>query len=360
MIIVTATDLPRLMACGGSQEMIRSVPVIDRSGDNTVQKEGDAAHWLVREVCTGRFTVEELIDRRAPNGIYIGLEMVEHLSDYMALVYGSTVEFDTSFSGTTYQVNGRADSVVYDELNRTLIVPDLKYGWGIVEPEENYTLIAHAIGWLNRYSGQYGVDWIEFRIYQPRPYHPLGTVRTWRISITQLYEYAAKIDYVLSNPSNTLTTSKQCSKCPALAFCPAAQAAQMNAIEASSAVFVSEMDNATLSYQLDHVARTLQVLGDMQDAYQELATDRLKQGGTVVNYALEKGMSNYKWPDHFTPELLQGLTGKDLRKKDLVTPAQAIKQGVSKEFVESVRTRHETSTKLVRVDANKKASKIFN
>lgn len=360
MIIVTATDLPRIMACDGSIRMIGNVPRIEHSGDDTARLEGDAAHWLVREVCKGQFSAEELIDRRAPNGVYITAEMVEHLTDYMELVSQGEVEVDTSYGdGARYQVNGRADGIVYDAQTRTLIVPDLKYGWGLVEPDENYTLISHAIGWLNKHGANYGVEYVVFRIYQPRPYHPMGSSRDWHLSITQLYEYAARIHDKLTNPTNTLNTSKHCKNCPALAFCPAARAALMNVIEASATPFVSEIDNSVLSFQLDQIARASEMLKNLQSAYSDLAMARIKDGEIVANYAVERGVSQYKWPEWATPEVLKVMTGRDLTKKDLVTPAQAIKQGVSKDFVESVRTRHETSPKLVRIDANKKASKMF-
>ena len=358
MLIVTATDLPRLMACNGSRLMAGFVPVVER--DDTTRREGDAAHWLVKEVHSGKFTAEELIERKAPNGIYIDAQMVENLSEYMEATQGGEAEVETTFAGQGWQVNGRADKIIYDPATFTLRVPDLKYGWAIVEPEKNWTLIAHAVGWAHRFSATHRIETVVFEIYQPRPHHPISRVRTWTITGQDLLQYVDEINRVLSNPSDILNTGKHCYKCPALATCPAARAAQMNAIEASEKAFVDNIDNENLSFQLDHLTRAMEMLKQVHDAYSDLAVHRLREGTVVRNYALEKSMSNYKWPDHMKPDLLKILTGKDLTKKELVTPAQAIKMGVPKTFVEAIRTRHETGTKLVRIDANAKAAKMFN
>lgn len=358
MLVVTATDLPRLMACNGSRLMAGFVPVVER--DDTARREGDAAHWLVREVHNGNFQAEELIDRKAPNGVYITPEIVEHVSEYLELTVGGEAEIDTSISGEAWRINGRADKIIYEPETFTLRVPDLKYGWSIVEPEKNWTLIAHAIGWAHRYSATHRIDFVSFEIYQPRPHHPVGTVRKWEIAGIELLQYADELHRVLSNPTDQLNTGPQCYKCPALATCPAARKAQMNAIEASEHAFVDNIDNDNLSFQLDNLARAMQVLKQAHEAYSELATHRLREGQIVPNYALEKKMSHYRWPDHFTADILKALTGRDLRKSDLVTPNQAIKMGVPKVFVETIKTRDETSTKLTRIDVSKKAEKMFN
>ena len=112
--------------------------------------------------------------------------------------------------------------------------------------------------------------------------------------------------------------------------------------------------------QLDHLKRASAVLKDLEKAYGELALYRVKQGQIVPNYSTEVGLTNRNWKGHVTPEFVQILTGKDLSKKHLITPAQAEKQGVSKEVVAALTGRDNTGVKLVRVDADAKAKKAFN
>lgn len=357
MLTVTATNLSRLMPCNGSRLMTGFVPVVER--DDTAAREGDAVHWLLKEVASNRFSAIELIDRKAPNGHYIDFDMVRHTEDYIEQTKDGLAEVETSYQGQNWQVNGRADKIIYTAENYVLRIPDFKYGWSFVEPQHNWTMISHGIGWCIR-NPDCRVDKIIIEIYQPRPHHALGRIRTWEFSYPELLGFYEQINKTLSNPSDILNTGKHCYKCPALASCPAARAAAMNAIEASEKAFIDTISNENLSFQLDHISRAMEMLKHLHDANSELATHRLREGEIINNYSLEKSKTKYKWPSHLTAEILQNLTGIDLTTKDLVSPAQAFKMGVPKEVVETLRTRDETATKLVRVDASSKAAKMFN
>ncbi len=357
MLTVTADKLPRFMACNGSRLMGGAMPPIE--ADDTVRDEGNAADWLVGQVHSGAHAAEELVDRKAPNGVYITAEMVDFLEEYLKWVsQGGHVEIDTSHAGENWQVNGRADHAVYYETNRTLYIADLKFGWSIVEPENNWTLISHAVGWFRKYGRQ--VDHVVFMIFQPRPHHPAGRVRSWSITGAELFAFALQIGQTLSFPNDMLNTGSHCYRCPALAICPAARKAQMNAIDTSERAFIDNIDNDNLSFQLDHLKRAIKVLEQMEDAYSELALYRLKDGQVVKNYSVENELTNRAWQDHVTPEFAQILTGKDLTKKQLITPAQAEKMGVAKEVVASLTERRQKGFKLIRVDADTKAKKLFN
>lgn len=358
MLIVTATDLPRLMACNGSRLMTgHEKPVIN--ADDTVKEEGNAAHWLVEQVQSGQFSTEELIDRKAPNGIFITAEMVEYLDAYLkSFKQDHVLEIETSFAGETWQINGRADRIRYDVDKQELYIDELKYGWSIVEPEDNWTLRAHVLGFIARNPDK-PVRYAEMTIYQPRPYHPESPVRSRGIGYEEIARLYKELDQTLSNPSEVLNTSKHCKNCSAIAFCPAARKAQYNAIEASENAFVDTINNVQLSFQLDHIKRAGEMLKTLEKAYNELAVHRLRKGEFVENYSLQNEYTNRQWFDHVTPEFLQSMTGKDLTKKELITPAQAEKSGVPKEFVSAMTTRNSKGIKLVRIDVAKKAKKMF-
>ena len=371
MLTVTATDLPRLMTCNGSRLMGGFIPPVDK--DDTVRNEGNAAHWLVEQVHTGKVKAKDLIDQKASNGVYITADIVDHLEDYLKAVKtfkaGTLIEYNTSFSGGPYlgenetrqgwKVNGRADLLDYDPKTCHLDVADLKYGWGIVEPEDNWTLIAHLIGFITLNPDK-PVMTATLTIYQPRPHHSKGTVRPWSINQTQITALYQQILKTLDNPDDNLNTSKHCTYCPALVPCPAARNAKMNAIDASEKVFIEEIDNKNLSFQLDHLKRSMEVLKTTYTAYSELALFRVRKGQIVDNYGLETELTNSNWLPHVNADMLKALTGKDLTKTQLITPTQAKKKGVSKEFVKTLTERRDKGIKLVRVDADTKAKKLFN
>lgn len=352
MLSVSATDLPRLMACNGSHSM--GSPEADKNVDTTVRDEGDAAHWFVQEIRSGRFVAEELIDRKAPNGVYITAEMYEYLESYInAVMQGGQVEIETNWA-----VNGRADHTLYCEKTKTLHVNDLKYGWSIVEPNMNWTLISHAIGWIELYKKP--VETIILTIYQPRPYHPMGRIRNISYDIGKLIDFKSQIINTLTNPTDTLKTSEHCSNCPALAHCPAARKAQMNAIDATEKAFNDHLSDDELSLQIDQIGRAVSVLQKQKKAYEDLILDRIRKGHVIRNFTAKADLANRTWKDHVTPEIIKSMTGIDITIPKLKTPAQAEKAGVSKQVVTSLTERHQKGFKLVRVDANSNAQKLFN
>lgn len=145
MLTLIATNLPRFVACNGSIR-IDAVPPFE--SNDTMRQEGNAAHWLIEQVFKQRHGLDELVDRKAPNGYTITGEMVEHVTPFLEAIRGKgQVEIETSYGdGQLFQVNGRADWIGLD--GKHLNIDDFKYGWSIVEPEKNWTLLSHAFGWL--------------------------------------------------------------------------------------------------------------------------------------------------------------------------------------------------------------------
>lgn len=354
MLSLTATELPRFMACNGSR-LMGGIPPANEGGTNN--DEGDAAHWVVEQAFKG---IDPLgfLDREAPNGIFVTRDMVEYCEDYIrdTRAVGGWVEVDTSYYCPGWEIRARADHIAL--VGTTLYVDDFKYGWKIVEPEGHWTLIWHALGWW--FSNQNAViESVVFRIYQPRACHPLGNVRHWVITINELRSYWVELHEALTNPKNTLTTSEHCYKCPSRSVCPAAQIATMNAIDVSEKAFDSHVNNEQLSFLLDQAKRGIKLLEQMVDAFEEEATHRIKSGQQVPHYSVQIDLSQKQWKKGLTPEIMRTLTGIDLSKQQLITPNQAKQRGVDEEIVEALCERNNKGLKLVRVDGSKKAEKLL-
>lgn len=357
MLSLTATELPRFVNCNGFRLLEKVAPF---EQDNTLRDEGDAAHWLAEEVFKGNFIAEELIDRKAPNGFYIDANMVEHCEEYIEAIKGKgNVEVNTSYSGTNWEVRGRADHEFLEQ--DRLFVDDYKYGWKLVEPEENWTLISHVFGLFasSVYSGK-NINDVCIRIFQPRPYHPKGTVREWVFSVKDLWEiYWAKLLPMLENPTDQLNTSVNCYRCPSMSLCPAAQKAAMNALEVTETAFNSNMTPAERSFMLDQMSRAEKIIKDTKRAHEDAALHEAKRGVAIPNYSIQSDLSNEQWKEGTTPEMLQMLTGKDLSKKALITPGQAKKAGASDAVLKQFYERKNKGSKLVRISDNEQGKKFF-
>lgn len=354
MLSLTATELPRFMACNGSK-MLNGVPPFNPSTEQT--DEGNAAHWLAEQVFNGA-NAEDLIDQKASNGIFITPEMVEYCREYLDFIeQGGHVEFDTSHSGNNWEIRGRADYVNYQ--GDSLIIADLKYGWRIVEPEMNWTLISHAVACTTKYSIDPSKTEIVFRIYQPRAYHPQGPVREWKINYTQLMDYYQQMCKMLEHPSNTVTTSVHCYKCPAMSQCPAAQISAMNAIDISQRAFDNEVDDDTLAWMLNNLKRAQEVLKQCYDAYEDLALHRLTGGRSLKGFTAKQALGNTAWNEDVNAEFIKSVCNVDVTTTKMMSPAQAKKAGVPEELIKLCTHRPDNGIKLVQVDEKKLAKKLF-
>lgn len=354
MLTVIADELPRVMACNGSRLMPAAVP--PTVTDPTARNEGTAAHHMATAVFYGA-KLEALVNTKAPNGFIMTAQMADHVGEYLAALDCGEMECDTSYGTDDWRVNGRCDHRKYDPASATLIIDDFKYGYSLVEAEGNWTLLSHAIG-----TAMFMPAWprtFVLRIHQPRPYHPAGKVREWRLSYDELITYYHRINETLSNPSDELRTGAWCRRCPALAHCPAARSANMNAIDAAEKAFCDNMPDDVLSHELDTLRTAQAILSARLDAVEELAIHRLKNGAVMPNYAIEHQYANTRWKGGLDAQLLSLATGKDLTKPGLVTPAEAKRRGVPETVVGLLTERPVTGTKLVRITADDRAKRLL-
>lgn len=358
MLKITATDLHRFMNCNGSRLTGTVLPV---NPDTTVTDEGNAAHWFIEQVFRKNFSAEELIDRKAPNGVYITPEMSEHCEDFLQhAIRGGFIEIDTSYMVGPITVSGRADHIVFE--NGTLIVSDFKYGWKIVEPQNNWTLISHACGFLFANPEiMRMVTQVVLRIYQPRAFHYSGLkVRECILTMDELWGCWSSIKHTLENPSDECRTGDHCHRCPSRAMCPAALTASMNVIDVSESGFNSHnTSDEDLSELLNTYYRAEEMLKQMIDAYEDLALHRIKEGKNIKGYTGQISAGKTQWKDGVTADFIKMISGVDVTSPKMMTPNQAKNAGLSEDVVKAYTERPSTGFKLVRMDASKKAELLF-
>lgn len=362
MISVTATELGRVMHCFGSLNMPRAVPV---DSNREQRDKGNAEHWLAERMFAG--DPVDVAGVVAPNGVIITDEMIEAVSAYVSALDCGAMEVDTSYAGQGWEVKGRADHICVRGWPAadsratgpiTLTVDDYKSGWRIVEPRMNWTLISHAIGWV--IQNETAVDRIVFRIHQPRPFHTEGSLREWSCSYDELMGFYHQINTRLSNPVDELVTGlDHCAKCHALALCPAARTAGMNAIDAASVTFDDSLPKDVLTFELETLRAAVDTIKNRADALDELISHRIKSGEVFKGWDLERRHGHRKWKPGLTAAALSAAAGVDLAKEAIVTPAQAERMGVSKEAVAALTDKPLLDPKLKRIDADAKARAAF-
>jgi hypothetical protein len=133
----------------------------------------------------------------------------------------------------------------------------------------------------------------------------------------------------------------------------------MNAVDVSEMAFSDDLTNEQIDYELSILEISESVIKGRIAALTELATFKIKNGEIFPNYSLENTLSNREWKSFVNAEFMLALTGKDLTKKILPTPAQAEKAGISETVVNTLTDRRSTGVKLARISADKKAKRIL-
>lgn len=352
------------MACPGSRLVGKDLPVIQPGASKKKDRdEGDAAHYMAEQAFKGLMTLEELVDRKAPNNVYMTSEMFEYVEFYLKSLPEKSptagMEIVTNYHGEGFQVNGRADHLDFHAPTGILHIGDLKYGWGIVEPENNWVLISHAVGWCLSHPDTKPTS-IVLSIYQPRPNHKDGKVRRWIISYDHLMTLCAQIFSNLSNPSNALQTGPNCKYCHALASCPAARKASLNAVDVADTAHDDKISGEQMTLELDNLRAAATRIKNRLGAIEDLMKHTLKSDpSSCPGYSIGPNYGSLKWNENVDAKLLKVITAKDLTKPKLMTPLQAVKAGVSENVVKSLSHNPYIGLKLEKVSANEKAAKMF-
>jgi len=356
---INATDLHRIMGCGGFLELAPHA-IADKITDDRL--EGIAAHGVFKYVLNGMVsTAEELVDRNI-NGYIVTAEMVEHIIPHIEHIQrrGLTVLSEEKLNWATPTggiINCRADVVSYDEMTQTLYIDDPKYGWKIVEPHHNWQMIAYAIGAM--VTHKWPALNIVMTIHQPRPFHGSGPVREWIIDARAIQQFYQQIVDRLVTLPDTVTTGPHCYKCDRAYACPASRMAALAAVDITTGAYSEDLTALQISYELNLLDRAQEALKVRLDALKSLATSK----GGVPGWAMKQSYGNRKWiegADAETLSMLGGVAVEALQKLSLITPSQAEKVGVPKEVVSGWTDRPSRGFNLVRADTDKDAQKLFN
>jgi hypothetical protein len=326
-------------------------------------REGTAAAELLEALLTGK-----PIGTHASNGVYYDNDMRFYIGEIAYRLWQRSrgqirSEREVSFAGQGWTVKGRFDASYID--GDTLHVIDLKYGWRLIDPRENWQLIGYALGELDRICShrQWVPEKIKLTIEQPRPYHEDGPTRSVTLNLEQMVEYHNQITARLGQAVHGITalhTGSQCRYCPALTSCPAANSVLWETVETIMNEWKQDtLDNDEIARQLKIVERSKDILKIREQSLMDLATYRAKSGQNIPGYALQPVQGHRQWSSGASVEAILALTGKDVSEKTLMSPARAEKLGVSKAVIDAMTKRPSAGHKLVAVDANKLGEKYF-
>lgn len=370
MITLHASALNRVVACNGSVEMSRLSEIEPDKEQTDDQREGDAAHFVAMDVLRGVISDPlEYVDRKMPNGVYVTAEMAEFVTPFVEHVQARGDRYaveryiecneDFDISPST-RILTRPDVVTWDVAKRELTVDEFKYGWRIVEPRDNWTLVAYVMSAITMIEGEVP-NLIRRIVHQPRPHHEDGKTRVYESTYDEWYAEYKRLHDAVSNLTTELHTGLHCYKCPALASCRAARDAGYNSIDVAHHVFNDRMPDDALEFERMEIMRAIDMLEQRRDAITELMMHRIEAGAVYQNHAIERGLlGHWKFNTGVNAALIKAMTGIDITKTGMLTVAQAIKAGVPETVAHSLATRPKLPAKLVNKSAQERAAKMFN
>lgn len=354
---IRCSALARPMVCAGYMFLTNE----ELDSNNDAAKEGTAAGEFLQ------LTLEKKpIPQVASNGVYFNDEMAFHtlpIAQDINTRARTQVLCETRIDWQTQSgiwIKGTYDYSFIDDRGY-LCIEDLKYGWGIVEVEKNWQLLGYAIGEVIR-RGQ-AFTHISLKIHQPRPHHEDGNSREWLITYQELLEYKEQIEkrmWELTNGRKDFQTSDKCKYCKGAAeACPAFSRLFYRALEVSTEFVQDSLNEQEISAQLDQAYRATEVLKIKLDSLVQLGSDRIKKGKLIPNYIQDNVYSNREWKTGVSPQAILALTGKDVMKKAVMSPAEAEKLGISKDLIKQLAGTRMTGVKLKKKDAAKVGNQIF-
>lgn len=353
---IRCSKLARYMTCAGYAHLD-----VEESEGGDPAKEGTACGELLQ------FKLERRpVGQQASNGWYFDNDMEFYtrpaVEDILSRAVGPVlceqrIDWQTK-SGIW--IRGQYDMSYVDNRNY-LCIDDWKYGWAIVDVEENWQTLGYAIGEVIR-RGQ-AFEYIAIRIMQPRPHHEEGPYREWIISYSQLLEYKERIEarmMELANGRRDFQTSKHCKYCKGAAeACTAFSRLFYRSLEVSTDFVQDSLNNEEIAQQLDQAKRASEVIKIKLDSLEQLGADRIKKGQIIPGYVHSNKYSQREWKPGVSIESLKVMTGKDVEEKSMMSPAKAEKLGISKKLVEQLSSTRLTGVKLEKKNGSDVGNKTF-
>lgn len=384
---LSASSAPQWVGCPGSVTMQLYYPPAD---DSDEALEGTASHEIASDMIEAASRAEPFpafgsaydgyesaegvkFSREQYDGAAVFAEDCKRVMQRTGVFGGDGLRIEQFIHAARVheQAGGTPDFSVWSANAGELVVSDYKYGFEIVEVEENWQLILYALALLEHYGVDGSTDehvMVELRIVQPRAPHPEGPARSWRARASTLRGYANKLIAAAEEamlPDPPVRTGRHCKHCSARLNCPAFTQATFSALDYEAQASPSVTTAHGVGLELRLVKRAIEILEQRESALEEEAIARAQQGETVPFWHMAPRYGRETWATDASEVFALGdLLGINLRKPaEALTPNQARAEakhaGVDGSIIDTYSLKPKRGHKLV-ADDTSKAERIFN
>lgn len=354
-----SSQLSRFMSCSGVVEL----PQV--SSSNKAADDGTAWHWVI-EMMLANKAVQ--VNNVAPNGVVIDDDMIYYAKMVINELAGKKVfnEFPIKYNPSdkcNCEITGTCDS--WWEEGDTLYVNDFKYGFNLVECENNWQLLSYAFGVMMSHPDSAKFKRVVLSIMQPRPHHEDGWYRKIELSADALYaffqELGARVEEYFNN-GGVLKTGAYCKYCTGAAeSCTAFNKSFCAALEFTEHdVQVDKLSNDELDRYLVAADRAQEILKIKREAVEFTVKSKLNNGEKIGDWHNVETFGHRKWNASFNVKDVELISGLKLTTEEVISPAQAEKKGLDKELTKLFTVTESRGFKLDNKKVtNKKLKEVF-
>lgn len=354
-----------IVACTGSVQMQERYP--DTTGPDAAQ--GTVAH--------------ECLAHLLRNGSQIPLGTVVQVDGHAVTVdedmhEGAKLAYDEVVSwGVAVQVEqplwcgsihpkcgGTPDIRAVDWVQRLIRLPDYKYGFGIVDPFENWQLLSYLSGTVDELGISDNDGWsVELVIIQPRASHPQGPIRTWRFRLVDVRAHfnimrSACLD--ADGPNATCTPGDHCDGCSASHGCPTLQQAAYRSVAIVGKPEPFDLEAQAAARELKRLTEAQAMLSARIDGLKVRVTSDIQKGIQNQHYVIENANARRRWKEGEETAAIgiaEAMGVSIVQPRRAITPTQAMKV-LDRKIVESLSYKPVGEAKLVEFDSAK-TRKLF-
>ena len=296
---IGASSMYRWSVCAGSVQLSQGIEIHQSAyAEEGTQAHALAAHCLREKKLAAAFIGQTLTFSDCV--VTVDRVMAEYVQVYLDYIDSKIAVGDTLYVEHEFNLKdiypgcwGTADAVIWKPFIETLVVPDFKYGAGILVMPNNPQNKYYALGAI--ITLPFRPKKVELVIVQPRCEHPDGPIRSYVIDAMDLLDFSVDLqDYAKAteDPKAPLVSGDHCRFCPAARICPELTK-QTNALAKMEFKQGLSYDPAKLSLALKMIPGIeAQIKALDAFAYQEAEAGRCPPGFKLVD---KRG--TWKWKD---------------------------------------------------------------
>jgi hypothetical protein len=356
----------RWVACPGSVTLSERYPEPPGSSSESAA-EGTASHWVGEQLLLGK-PAPAPGTRCAENGVVLSMEMIDGAHEYAGVVrqvstHTTAVQLHVEDRLQVPRIHaecfGTVDCWFWLPYSQELHIFDYKFGWQPVEAARNHQLICYAAGAMDRMGITDTSITVVLHIVQPRPHHPLGTHREWRVSGVDIAAHIVALNQAATlalGPEPQACSGEHCKYCRARHACPALGQAAMIAVDYACQAQPDDLSPAAMALEYRTLERVAALVKARLSGHEARMIGTLQAGGVIPGYSLESGYGRAAWTRPVAEVLALGeMMGVSLGKQDVITPVAARKLGLSDSVLAAYSGKEKTGLKLVAAAGSKAA-----